>query len=123
MKTKNKKPGMRYLYLACLLLCALPAGAQGLGYVPKIYPVTSQALPSEQQLAEKLAAFYPQTSLLWENSLYGKDRNLLFEAPEGGGIPLGTPVKEAMLFLATLVMLYGIIIRILLERKSYETNK
>jgi hypothetical protein len=80
-------------------------------------------LPSEQQLAEKSAAFYPQTSLLWGNSLNGTDRNLLFEAPEDGGIPLGTPVKEAMLFLATLVMLYGIIVRILLERKNYETNK
>jgi hypothetical protein len=39
------------------------------------------------------------------------ERELLFEAPEGGGIPLGTPVREGSLFLILLVVLYGIINR------------
>jgi hypothetical protein len=120
MKTENKKPGMRYMYLVCLLLCALPTGAQGLGYIPKLSDpggnaspclVSSQTFPSEQHLSESLFSFYYQTSPVTGNDLNGKDKNLMFEEPEGGGIPLGTPVKEAIPFLILLVIVYGFISR------------
>jgi hypothetical protein len=120
MKIENGNPQMRHFCLICLLLCIIPLGAQlpesplkMPGSKGQAFPhlTASQALPSEQQLAETTASLYPQ-SIQTENGLNEQNKNLLFDTPEDGGIPLGTPVRNASPFLAFLIILYGIIFRI-----------
>jgi hypothetical protein len=128
MKIENGNPQMRHFCLICLLLCIIPLGAQ-LPESPlkmpdpagKAFPLltASQALPSEQQLAETTASLYPQ-AIQTENGLNEQDKNLLFERPENG-IPLGTSVGNASLFLTFLIILYGIIFRI--KDSNFPKNK
>jgi hypothetical protein len=75
-------------------------------------------LPSEQQLAENTASLYPQ-SIQTDKNMEEQNKNLLFERPEDG-IPLGTSVGNASLFLTFLIILYGIIFRI---RNSNSSKK
>jgi hypothetical protein len=128
MKIENGNPQMRHFCLICLLLCIIPLGAQSPESplkmpdpAGKAFPffMASQALPSEQQLAESTAALYPQ-SIHTETGLNEQEKNILFERPDNG-IPLGTSVGNASLFLTFLIILYGIIFRI--KDSNFPKNK
>jgi hypothetical protein len=119
MKTKKIPPGTKYLSLICLLLCVFNLKAQLLrdtsvdtpfgrsGLIPLfgsrwfLSESPDNGLPSSVYLASA----FPGTGIATS------EREMLFEAPEGGGIPLGTPVREAVVCLILLVVLYGIINR------------
>jgi hypothetical protein len=133
MKIENGNPQMRHFCLICLLLCLIPLGAQSPESLLKMpgskgqaFPLfmATQALPSEQRLAEtavSLASFPSAESLSGDGIIAESDRNLLYvPPPDTGGGPLGTPVRDATPFLAALVILYGIIFRI---RNSNPKNK
>jgi hypothetical protein len=128
MKIENGNLQMRHFCLICLLLCNILPGAQNPesplkmpGSKEQAFPLltASQALPSEQQLAENTASLYPQ-SIQTENGLDEQNKNVLFEKPENG-IALGTSVGNASLFLAFLIILYGIIFRI--KDSNFPKNK
>jgi hypothetical protein len=120
MKTKTKKSRTRLLCLSCLLCCAFTVKMQPPMFPPfennKAIPFVARQMfltesPSDiLPSSAYLASAFPDTGSVGKN-ITNSEKSLLFEAPEGGGIPLGTPVKGAMLFLICLVVLYGIVNR------------
>jgi hypothetical protein len=120
---QHSKTRLTRLCILCGALCVIPLGAQqaeqqkggffGTSSLWRNTPSSFAAngeLPSERQLAEAPVALLPQ-KLLPGDGLNETDRPLLYIPPPDNGIPLGTPVKDVLLFLAALAIIYGIICR------------
>jgi hypothetical protein len=124
-KTSKKKCEIRLLGLGCLLLIAILSYAKPGEYAPTIIgheknDPSHSILSGNQPLANRSNLIDNHSAILEPlfvnnadamTTIVSSEKDLLFEAPEGGGIPLGTPVREANLFLALAAIAYGIVCR------------
>jgi hypothetical protein len=132
MKIENKNLKTGHLCLICLLCCVLPLEAQRQNPLKmpdpagKAFPffMASQALPSDQQLAEtavSLASLPSAGGLNGDGMIVDSERNLLYIPPPGvDGPPLGIPVEEAGAFMCLSLLAYGLFIR---KNSSNHTEK
>jgi hypothetical protein len=140
MKTNKKKPAMRSVCLGCLLSVVILSHAKSSGLAltifgqeknnPSLFTTNSSILSGNQLLVNRSNIVDNHSAILEPLVVNGADpiativnseKDLLFEAPEGGGIPLGTPIRDAGLFLALAGIAYGIVGRY--KNSSHTTTK